>query len=197
MERPTDSDSGEAPSTKDAPAGVQVAWVAPDAGPAGQLKPGDHIAKINGRAPSSLAEAQQLLAESPGVYEIETANGRIIRWRSAAKPARSAPVHPAQLYAAIDAALLALVLWNFYPFRRRDGEVIALLLTVHPISRFLLEMIRSDEPGQFGTELTISQWLSVAFLAVAVVLWWYIERQPRGSRLPLDTSHAGPSVEPA
>jgi phosphatidylglycerol:prolipoprotein diacylglycerol transferase len=56
---------------------------------------------------------------------------------------------------------------------------------VHPISRFLLEMIRSDEPGQFGTAFTISQWFSIGFLAVAAILWWYIERQPRGSVLPL------------
>ena len=68
---------------------------------------------------------------------------------------------PTQLYAAIDAGLLALVLWFYYPFRRRDGEVFALLITLHPISRFFLEMIRSDEPGQFGTGLTISQWLSL------------------------------------
>jgi phosphatidylglycerol---prolipoprotein diacylglyceryl transferase len=47
------------------------------------------------------------------------------------------------------------------------------------VSRFLLELIRSDEPGQFGTSLTISQWLSLGILGFACVLWWYIERQPR------------------
>jgi phosphatidylglycerol:prolipoprotein diacylglycerol transferase len=79
---------------------------------------------------------------------------------------------------------LALVLWFFLPFRRHDGEVFALLLTIHPISRFLLEMIRSDEPGQFGTGWTISQWISIGLLALGIGLWIYIERQPRGSALP-------------
>src|SRR5256885_544272 len=81
------------------------------------------------------------------------------RWLSGRGPPRAGPVIGAQLSAAIDAVLLALVLWFFFPYRRHDGEVFALLVTLHPISRFFLEMIRRDEPGQFGTSLTISQWL--------------------------------------
>ena len=61
----------------------------------------------------------------------------------------------------------------------------ALLITVHPLSRFLLEMIRSDEPGRFGTGLTIAQLMSIGILACGVALWIYIERQPAGSALPL------------
>ena len=38
-------------------------------------------------------------------------------------PDRSRPVHPAQLYSAIDAGLLGWLLWAYFPFRRRDGEV--------------------------------------------------------------------------
>lgn len=186
MEKPKgdSTEKTEHENAADAPT-IVVAWVAPDAGPRDQLQPGDVIERINGQQPTTLREAQALLAASPGVYEIETLDGRIVRWRTANGPARSAPVHPAQLYAAIDAGLLAMVLWFLYPYRRRDGEIFALLLTIHPISRFLLEMIRSDEPGQFGTNWTISQWISIGFLAVAAVLWWYIERQPRGSALPL------------
>jgi phosphatidylglycerol:prolipoprotein diacylglycerol transferase len=56
--------------------------------------------------------------------------------------------------------------------------VFALLVTIHPISRFILEIIRNDEPGRFGTDLTTAQWMSLAILAAACVLWWYIERQP-------------------
>jgi len=85
---------------------------------------------------------------------------------------------------------LAAFLWLYFPFRLRDGEVFALLLTLHPISRFLLELIRDDEPGQFGTALTISQWLSLVMLLVATGLWWYLLRQPRGRALPHERSLA-------
>jgi len=157
---------------------IVVAYIAPNsAAAASELKVGDTIAGVNGAKVPSLAEARERLAAASTSLEIETADGRIVRFLNPQPPARSVPIHATQLYAAIDAALLALVLWFFYPYRRHDGEVFALLVTVHPISRFLLEMIRSDEPGQFGTELTISQWLSLAILAAACVLWWYVERQ--------------------
>jgi phosphatidylglycerol---prolipoprotein diacylglyceryl transferase len=162
-----------------------VAYIAPH-GPAGSagLKPGDEVTSVNGAEITSLADAQMKLAAGNTAFEVATADGRVLRWLSGDGPPRSVPVHATQLYAAIDAGLLALVLWFFFPFRRHDGEVFALLLTFHPISRFFLEMIRSDEPGQFGTSLTISQWLSLAILIAAVALWIYIERQPRGSVLP-------------
>jgi len=88
----------------------------------------------------------------------------------------SLPVHPAQLYAAIDAALLALLALAFTPHARREGEVFALVLTLHPVSRMLLEAIRVDEPPALGTPLSISQLVSLALVALATALWWWIAR---------------------
>jgi phosphatidylglycerol:prolipoprotein diacylglycerol transferase len=90
----------------------------------------------------------------------------------------SLPVHPAQLYAALDAALLALLAVCVTPLTRRDGAVFALVLTLHPISRILLEAIRIDEPPALGTPLSISQLVSVVLLACAAALWWWVLRQP-------------------
>lgn len=91
----------------------------------------------------------------------------------------SLPVHPAQLYAAIDAALLAWLAVAFTPFARRQGEVFALVLTLHPLSRILLEQIRVDEPPALGTPLSISQLISVGLLLLATALWWWIARHGR------------------
>jgi phosphatidylglycerol:prolipoprotein diacylglycerol transferase len=164
---------------KDAAAPVEVAYVerGSDADRQG-VKPGLGVKRVNGVAIRSLVDAQKLLAQSTATtryFELETADGRVLRWTATQPPARSVPVHATQLYAAIDAGLLALVLWLYYPFRRRNGEVFALLVTLHPISRFVLEAIRDDEAGQLGTGLTIAQLLSLAILAAAAVLWWYIE----------------------
>lgn len=93
-------------------------------------------------------------------------------------PEGSLPVHPTQIYSAVHAAILSWVLWSFYPFRRRDGEVTALMLVVYPISRFLLEMIRIDESAVFGTGLSISQNISIVIFVLAVALWAYLRRQP-------------------
>lgn len=83
----------------------------------------------------------------------------------------SRPVHPAQLYSAIDAGLLAWLAVCFTPVARRDGQVFALVLTLHPISRILLEMIRIDEKDALGTPFSISQLISFGLLAAAGILW--------------------------
>ena len=92
----------------------------------------------------------------------------------------SLPVHPAQLYAAFDAAMLAVLacLASATPLARRDGQVFALVLTLHPISRLLLEAIRVDEPPALGTPLSISQLVSLVLLTLAAALWWWTSRQP-------------------
>jgi len=92
----------------------------------------------------------------------------------------SLPVHPAQLYAAVDAAILAVLasVASATPLARRDGQVFALVLTLHPISRLLLEAIRIDEPPALGTPLSISQLVSLVLLSLAAVVWWWTSRQP-------------------
>lgn len=91
---------------------------------------------------------------------------------------RSLPVHPAQLYAAIDAGLLAWLAVCLTPLARRDGQVFALVLTLHPISRILIETIRVDEPPALGTPFSISQLISLMLLGVAAVLWMVTFRRP-------------------
>lgn len=90
----------------------------------------------------------------------------------------SLPIHPAQLYAALDAAILAGLAVAFTPFARREGEVFAIVLTLHPISRILLEIIRVDESPALGTPLSISQLISLVMLMVAGILWWWLAKQP-------------------
>jgi phosphatidylglycerol:prolipoprotein diacylglycerol transferase len=95
----------------------------------------------------------------------------------------SLPVHPAQLYAAIDAAILAVLACcaTATPLARRDGQVFALVLTLHPISRLLLEAIRVDEPPALGTPLSISQLVSLVLLTLAGAVWWWTSRHPAGN----------------
>jgi phosphatidylglycerol---prolipoprotein diacylglyceryl transferase len=152
------------------------------------LSAGDSIDSINGQSIRSTSDAKALLfdafvTEQP--LKLSLRSGKSITIPAAAMPARSRPVHPAQLYSAIDAGLLAWLLWAYFPFRRHDGACIALLLTIHPITRFLLEIIRTDEPAVFGTGLSISQNISFGLLACGVILWWYLSRQPRGVTWPL------------
>ena len=131
--------------------------------------------------PCDLPWAVQFPPESPPWLD-QAARGLLPPPDSPGSPPRSLPVHPAQLYAAFDAALLALLAVVFTPLARRDGEVFALVLTLHPLSRLLLEAIRVDEPPALGTPFSISQLVSLVLLAAAVALWWHLSRQPLRSR---------------
>lgn len=136
----------------------------------------DVVVSVNGQKITSLPEANRILfrAFTSGQHvRVETPRGEIVA------PSRSLPVHPTQVYSAINAALLGWFLWSYYPFRSRDGEVTALLLTIYPIARFLIEIIRVDESAIFGTGLSISQNLSVGLLVLMIFFWFWLSRQPK------------------
>lgn len=152
------------------------------------LQAGDSIASINGLPVQSSRDAKAQLFDvtvSQQPLELKLRSGKTIAIPVAPLPDRSRPVHPAQLYSAIDAGLLAWLLWSYFPFRKHDGVLIALMLTIHPVTRFLLEVIRTDEPAVFGTGMSISQNISFLLLACSAALWWYTLRQPPGVVWPL------------
>ena len=103
----------------------------------------------------------------------------------------SLPVHPTQLYAALDGFVLLGLLSAFYPFRRRDGEVMALLMVCYPVSRFAIETLRDDE-GVFLIGLTISQFISVVLFPCGVLVWAYLSRLPLGRYADQAQPGAGP-----
>jgi phosphatidylglycerol:prolipoprotein diacylglycerol transferase len=91
----------------------------------------------------------------------------------------SLPIHPTQVYAALDGLLLLALLSAFFPRRRRDGEVIALLMVTYPVTRFLIEGLRADEPA-LVLGMTMSQGISVAIFLAGLVAWSLLGRQPVG-----------------
>ncbi len=91
----------------------------------------------------------------------------------------SLPVHPKQLYAALSGlALLVLLTW-YYPRRRRDGEVMALLMIGYPITRFAVEFYRGDAGG-LHAGLTVSQYLSLALIVGGMGTWRWLSTQSLG-----------------
>ena len=85
-----------------------------------------------------------------------------------AQPYRALPVHPTQLYSTITAGLIALLLNSLYWRRTRDGQVICTLLLIEPISRWLLELLRADNPVDTAG-LTISQFLAIVMTLLGLI----------------------------
>jgi phosphatidylglycerol:prolipoprotein diacylglycerol transferase len=89
----------------------------------------------------------------------------------------SLPVHPTQIYSAIDGLILTLLLLAYFPIRRRDGEIMALLMVTYPLSRILIEYLRNDEAAFFAG-MTISQNISLALLAFGLLYWYRLSFLP-------------------
>ncbi len=156
------------------------------------LRAGQTVRSINGRGVASVEDAQwALMHAGDASAEIDVAvdgDSPPARWSIAGEILRSRPTQPTQIYSAIDALILCLFLLAYDPLRRRDGELLALLLTIYPVSRFLIEILRTDEPGMFGTVLSIGQIVSVLLLLVAAGLWIFLLRKPPGKALPMAAS---------
>jgi len=95
-----------------------------------------------------------------------------------ARPFHSLPVHPAQLYAVVNSLLLALFLNALYWRRTRDGQVICALALVEPGTRWLLEVIRDDNPTDTLGVFTVSQFLALVMVLVALWGFWRLHHMP-------------------
>jgi len=105
----------------------------------------------------------------PGSAAFETLQGRGYLSQHALE---TMPLHPTQVYMSLNAALLALVTYAYYPYRVRTGQVFAVGMILYALTRFFIEFVRADELGQLGTGLTISQLLSLAIAAGGALLVW-------------------------
>lgn len=150
-----------------------------------QLAAGQHVHSINRKPVSSLADAQNILARSGTDITITTNAGTIPLYASQPFPVTSHRVHPTQIYSAINAFLIFLLGLTLYPYRSKDGQVIATVLTTYGITRFLLELIRTDEAGFYSTGLTISQNVSILMLIFLAALWLFVTLRRAENAFPL------------
>jgi len=100
---------------------------------------------------------------------------------------RCLPVHPTQLYSSATAAFWCFILYLFWRRAQnaersgktgklftKPGSTFALMLIVYGVSRFLIELLRDDNPFEFDG-LTISQNLGIAMVMLGVVLMVFFQ----------------------
>lgn len=95
---------------------------------------------------------------------------------------RCLPVHPTQLYSSANAVALCFVLFLIWRnaqraakqkhptwFLSKPGCVFGLMFILYGISRFLLELLRDDNPFEFDS-LTISQNIAIVMVILGLIL---------------------------
>jgi prolipoprotein diacylglyceryltransferase len=165
--------------------GARVGRVVPDS-PAWQsgLRPGDLIVRAGDRDVSTPEELSEYL-------ELRNWRGRnqlalsVIHEGGAAAgdlPAfapRTLGLYPTQVYESISMVLLLLLLLAYEPFRRREGQLMALAMVGYAVHRYLNEQLRADpRPQSF-------EWLASLVLFVAGVgLWLWLQRPLASATAP-------------
>lgn len=119
-------------------------------------------------APLAIAP-RDIPAEDARTGVIATVDGRRYRWTPDELPERAMPVQAAQLISSFSSLVLCLGLCGLSWFRFRPGTVMMAGFASYAVLRFVLEMVRVDEAGQFGTSLSISQWVSVVVLTFSLI----------------------------
>jgi phosphatidylglycerol:prolipoprotein diacylglycerol transferase len=80
----------------------------------------------------------------------------------------SVPMHPTQLYESAAEFVIFAILYGRFHKAHRDGAIVAWYLLLYSTVRFLVEFVRAhDQPNPFGGPLSVSQWLSLAFLLLS------------------------------
>jgi prolipoprotein diacylglyceryltransferase len=99
---------------------------------------------------------------------------------------RTLGLYPTQLYESISMVLLLLLLLAYEPFRRRDGQVMALMMIGYAVHRYLNEILR-DDPRPVGPE----RYTSVFLFAAGLALWLWLQFKPASKQAE------APSPKPA
>jgi phosphatidylglycerol:prolipoprotein diacylglycerol transferase len=95
---------------------------------------------------------------------------------------RCLPVQPTQLYSSAGALLMCLMLYLFWKkaqdiersapsgrFLAKPGQTFSLALVMYGIGRFLIELLRDDNPFEIGS-MTVSQIMGLVMFASGLVL---------------------------
>jgi phosphatidylglycerol:prolipoprotein diacylglycerol transferase len=101
-------------------------------------------------------------------------------------------LHPTQLYESISMLLLFLLLTAYYPFRRRDGQVMAVLMVCYGVHRYLNELLRADLRPE-----GIESWTSVILIAAGLGLWLWLQFRPAQYRTVPAAGAAARKAAPA
>ena len=98
----------------------------------------------------------------------------------AANAARSAAVHPTQLYASIAGFLTWGFLYTYWPRRKYDGQILSLTLIMAGATRFFEEMLRNDDAPplpSISDSITIAQWLAIPIMLTGFGLMFYFRKK--------------------
>ncbi len=106
------------------------------------------------------------------------------------------PLHPTQIYLALNSAAIFGILLLLYRRKRFDGQIGMIYLVLKGVTRFLIEFVRGDDERGFvfGGLMSTSQLICLFLIAGGVLGYFWLARAggrpPRRSVAPPDAASA-------
>ena len=95
----------------------------------------------------------------------------------------SLPKHPTQIYEALTYLIICVLLYKLYykaKGKPKEGLLFGLFLILTFTMRFIIEFIKNPQVKfEEGMSLDMGQWLSIPFIAIGIILLFYIYRTPK------------------
>ncbi len=140
------------------------------------------------RVPPAKEEVEPgTLPDDPSQTRLEAVSKQHrILWTPKELPARALPVWAAQPISAIDSFLICAVLLTIADrIKRWPGLLLCVGFGLYAVVRFAEEVVRVDEPGRFGTSLSIGQWVSVvSIIGFGLLAVWVLKHPEETSNPP-------------
>ncbi|SMP38585.1 phosphatidylglycerol:prolipoprotein diacylglycerol transferase [Neorhodopirellula lusitana] len=153
------------------------------------VQPGDRLDLIPDTAFAREASLE-IPAEDARIGLAVVRDGELLaRYSPAQLPDRASPVWATQIISSVVAAVmfgLLLLLERLVSKTRwyREGLLMLTGFVAYAILRIILEWVRVDEAGQFGTSFSISQWVSFAvIIASAIAIAFRLKTPPASTSL--------------
>jgi phosphatidylglycerol:prolipoprotein diacylglycerol transferase len=139
------------------------------------IQVGERVEQIVETVPTAELAPKDIPAEEVPRGVKAVVGGKTYRWPASELPSKALPVQAAQVISSGSSLILCLLLCGLSQVFRRDGAIMLLGFAGYAVLRFVLEIVRVDEGGQFGTSLSISQWVSVCVFALSIggLIWLY------------------------
>lgn len=164
------------------------------------LEPGQRVSLILDPDFAELAPANTPAEDLlPGLAVIR--DGRLLaRFSPDQLPARAAPVWATQIISSVMAAVMLVLLLILERGLRISGIRVDGILMLcgfigYAVLRIVLEWVRVDEAGQFGTSLSISQWVSILVI-IACLAALFFRLRSTGPTFSAQSTHEEDHLTP-
>lgn len=90
---------------------------------------------------------------------------------------RGIPLHPTQLYEALNGLLIFLLILVFRNRRQRDGDISAFFLVMYGVNRFIIEFFRAGLGREYFGPISVAQAISVGTFLFGLGIFLGVRRK--------------------